>query len=215
MRGVRNQSNGGGVDLHRWWGRALAPPSSPTSINHIPIQFFKPYFPNITNAKRVILRGLFRDGCFGKWGTNQKDGSALGIVDATPLSIPFGTVLCSSDGDTRGCLDTSCMIVRGTILRLARIPVMEVTVSGLDQQKPIPLIECVISKHDAKSKRMSWIPIWFHGISVAERLRGKKLSFVGLGSRWSWIPLLIWSPRLIQFDPTDPFGRKYAMDFDM
>ncbi|GJT59242.1 hypothetical protein Tco_1002775 [Tanacetum coccineum] len=76
----------------------------------------------------VILRGLFRDGCFGKWGTNQKDGSALGIVDATPLSIPFGTVLCSSDGDTRGCLDTSCMIVRGTILRLARIPVMEVTV---------------------------------------------------------------------------------------
>ncbi|GKD75619.1 reverse transcriptase domain-containing protein [Tanacetum coccineum] len=83
---------------------------------------------------------LLMDGCFGKWGTNQNDGSALGIGDETPLSIPFGTTLCSSDGkattsirkfyfvgtcDTRECLDTSFTVVGGSILRSARIAIME------------------------------------------------------------------------------------------
>ncbi|GJR96936.1 hypothetical protein Tco_0269110 [Tanacetum coccineum] len=56
----------------------------------------------------------------------------MGIGDATPLSIPFGTILCSSDGkettsihkscfvgtcDMRECLATGYTIVRGNILR--------------------------------------------------------------------------------------------------
>ncbi|GKA42292.1 hypothetical protein Tco_0734952 [Tanacetum coccineum] len=83
---------------------------------------------------------LLMDGCFGKWGTNQNDGSALGIGDETPLSIPFGTTLCSSDGkettsirkfyfvgtgDTRECLDISFTVIGGSILRSTQIAVME------------------------------------------------------------------------------------------
>ncbi|GJU69857.1 hypothetical protein Tco_1256116 [Tanacetum coccineum] len=66
---------------------------------------------------------LSMDGCFGKWGTNQKDGSALGIGDATPFSIPFCTALCSSDGKETTSIRKLCFVgIVATSMREEEIP---------------------------------------------------------------------------------------------
>ncbi|GJX67396.1 ribonuclease H-like domain-containing protein [Tanacetum coccineum] len=68
----------------------------------LPSSLFEEFRFSLSVSKKAFsydpVNVLSMDGCFGKWGTNQRGSSALGIGDVTPLSIPFGTILCSSNG---------------------------------------------------------------------------------------------------------------------